>query len=69
MLVTKNVFYNIIGTLLDMPRKMKDGLKSPNGKYYLPPASYSLTIKEKKHLISACMGCKYPQVSHPTSPN
>jgi hypothetical protein len=24
----KNVFDNIIGTLLDMPRKTKDGLKS-----------------------------------------
>jgi hypothetical protein len=28
MHVTKNVFDNIIGTLLDMPRKSKDGLKS-----------------------------------------
>jgi hypothetical protein len=28
--VTKNVFDNIIGTLLDIPRKMKDGLKSCN---------------------------------------
>jgi hypothetical protein len=66
MHVTKNVFDNIIGTLLDMPRKMKDGLKSCNdlvqfglrselhpmlrfnGKHYLPPASYSLIIEEKK---------------------
>jgi hypothetical protein len=30
MHVTKNVFDNIIGTLLDMPRKMKDRLKSCN---------------------------------------
>jgi hypothetical protein len=30
MHVTKNVFDNIIGTLLDMPRKMKDRLKSRN---------------------------------------
>jgi hypothetical protein len=30
MHVTKNVFDNIIQTLLDMPRKMKDGLKSRN---------------------------------------
>jgi hypothetical protein len=30
MHVTKNVFNNIIGTLLDMPRKMKDTLKSCN---------------------------------------
>jgi hypothetical protein len=28
MHVTKNVFDSIIGTLLDMPRKTKDGLKS-----------------------------------------
>jgi hypothetical protein len=30
MHVTKNVFNNIIETLLDMPKKMKDGLKSHN---------------------------------------
>jgi hypothetical protein len=30
MHVIKNIFDNIIGTLLDMPRKMKDGLKSYN---------------------------------------
>jgi hypothetical protein len=70
MHVTKNVFDSIIGTLLDMLRKMKDGLKScndlvqfglrlelhpklrPNGKHYLPPASYSLTIEEKKIILS-----------------
>jgi hypothetical protein len=70
MHVTKNVFDNIFGTLLDMPRKMKDGLKScndlvqfdfrpglhysklrPNGKHYLPPASYSLTVEEKKSIL------------------
>jgi hypothetical protein len=28
MHVTKNVFDSIVGTLLDMPRKSKDGLKS-----------------------------------------
>jgi hypothetical protein len=28
MLVTKNIFERIIGTLLDMPTKTKDGLKS-----------------------------------------
>jgi hypothetical protein len=66
--VTKNVFDSIIGTLLDMPRKTKDGLKSrtdlvqfdlrselhpilrPNGKHLLPPASYTLTVEEKKTL-------------------
>jgi hypothetical protein len=69
--VTKNVFDNIIGTLLDMLRKMKDGLKScndllqfglrpelhpilrSNGKQYLSPASYSLTVKEKKKHLPA----------------
>jgi hypothetical protein len=30
MHITKNVFDNIIRTLLDMARKMKDGLKSPS---------------------------------------
>jgi hypothetical protein len=78
MYVTKNVFDNIIGTLLDMSRKMKDGLKlgndlvqfglrlelhpilRPNGKHYLPLASYSLTVEEKKHSVSACVGCEYP---------
>jgi hypothetical protein len=64
--VTKNVFDRVIRTLLDMPRKSKDGLKSridlvqfelrpelhpisrPNGKYFLPPARYTLTTEEKK---------------------
>jgi hypothetical protein len=66
MHVTKNVSNNIIGTLLDMSREMKDGLKSRNDlvhfglrpelhpilrlnrKHYLPLASYSLTVEEKK---------------------
>jgi hypothetical protein len=66
MHVTKNVFDSIIRTLLDMPRKTKDGLKlradlvqfnlrpelhpilRPNGKHFLPPASYTLTVEEKK---------------------
>jgi hypothetical protein len=66
MHVTKNVFDIIIGTLLDMLRKSKDGVKSrtnlvqfelrpvlhpisrPNGKYFLPLASYTLTAEEKK---------------------
>jgi hypothetical protein len=87
MHVIKNVFDNIIGTLQDIPRKTKDGLKSRNGlvqfglrlelhpklrssgKHYLPPASYSLTVEEKKHYVIACVGCEYPQVSHPTSAN
>jgi hypothetical protein len=70
MHVTKNVFDNIIETLLDMPRKMKDRLKScndlvqfglrpklhpklrPNRKHYLPSASYSLIVEEKKSILS-----------------
>jgi hypothetical protein len=74
MHVTKNVFDNTIGTLLDMSRKTKDGLKSrndlvqfglrpelypilrPNGKHYLPPASYSLTVEEKKAFCQCMRG-------------
>jgi hypothetical protein len=75
---TKNVFNNIIGTSLDMPWNMKDGLKSrndlvqfslrpklhpilrPNGKHYLPPASYSLTVEEKKALCQCLRGVRVP---------
>jgi hypothetical protein len=78
MHVTKNVFDNIIGTLLDMSRKMKDGLKlhndlvqfgwrselhpilRPNGKHYLPPASYSLIVEEKKELCQCLRGMRVP---------
>jgi hypothetical protein len=78
MHVTKNVFDNIIGTLLDMPRKMKDGLKScndllqfglrpevhpilrPNGKHYLPTASYSLRVEEKKVFYQCLRGVPVP---------
>jgi hypothetical protein len=74
MHITKNVFDNIIGTLLDMSRKMKDGLKlgndlvqfglrpelhpilRPNGKHYLPLASYSLTVEEKNILSVPAWG-------------
>jgi hypothetical protein len=66
MHVTKNVFDSIIGTLLDMPRKSKDGLKSrtdliqfelrPNGKYFLPPSSYTLTAEEKKTFCQCLRG-------------
>jgi hypothetical protein len=78
MHVAKNLFDNIIRTLLDMPRKMKDGLKScndlvqfglrpelhpilrPNGKHYLPPASYSLTVEEKKAFCQCLCGVRVP---------
>jgi hypothetical protein len=91
MHVTKNVFNNIIGTLLGIPGKMKDGLKShselvqfglrpelhpllrANGKHYVPPASYSLTVQEKKAFCQCLRGVQFimthPQVSRPTSAN
>jgi hypothetical protein len=74
----KNIFDNIIGTMLDMPRKMKDGLKSrndivriglrpelhpkllPNGKHYLPPASYSVTVEDKKTFCQCLRGMRVP---------
>jgi hypothetical protein len=74
MHVTKNAFDSIIGTLLDMPRKSKDGLKSrtdlvqfelrpelhpisrPNGKYLLPPTSYTLTAEEKNTFCQCLRG-------------
>jgi hypothetical protein len=78
MHVTENVFDNIIGTLLDIPRKMKHGLKSrndlvqfglrpelhpmlgANGKHYLPPASNSLTVEEKKAFCQCLHGVRVP---------
>jgi hypothetical protein len=78
MHVTKNVFDSIIGTLLDMPRKTKDGLKlctdlvqfdlrpelhpilRPNGKHFLPPASYTLTVEEKKTFCQCLRGVQIP---------
>jgi hypothetical protein len=78
MHVIKNVFDNIIGTLLDMPRKTKDGLKSctdlvqfdlrpelhpilrPNGKHFVPPASYTLTVAEKKVFCQCLRGVQGP---------
>jgi hypothetical protein len=72
MYVIKNVFDNIIGTLLNISRKMKDGLKSRNDlvQFGLKPELHpKLRPNEKKHSINACMGCEYPQLSHPTSAN
>jgi hypothetical protein len=78
MHVTKNVFDNIIETLLDMPRKKKDRLKSHNDlvqfdlrpelhpilrsneKHYLPPASYSLPVKEEKIFCQCLRGVRVP---------
>jgi hypothetical protein len=76
MHVTKNIFDRIIETLLDMPRKIKDGLKSrtdlvqfelrpelhpilrPNGKHFLPSASYTLTVEEKKAFCQCLRGVR-----------
>jgi hypothetical protein len=78
MHVTQNVFDSIIETLLDMPRKSKDGLKSrtdlvqfemrpelhpisrPNGKYFLPLTSYTLTAEEKKIFCQCLCGVRVP---------
>jgi hypothetical protein len=78
MHVTKNIFDSIIETLLDMPRKTKDGLKSrtdlvqfdlrlelhpilrPNGKHFLPPASYTLTVEEKRAFYQCMRGVQVP---------
>jgi hypothetical protein len=78
MHVTKKVFDSIIGTLLDMPRKTKDGLKSrtylvqfdlrpeihpilrPNGNHFLPPASYTMTVEEKKAFCQCLRGVQVP---------
>jgi hypothetical protein len=64
--------------MLDMPRKMKDGLKSrndivriglrpelhpkllPNGKHYLPPASYSVIVEDKKTFYQCLRGMRVP---------
>jgi hypothetical protein len=74
MHVTKIVFDNIIGTLLSMLRKTKNGLKShtdlvqfelrpellpilrPNEKHFLPPASYTLTVEEKRAFYQCLCG-------------
>jgi hypothetical protein len=78
MHVTKNIFDIIIGILLDMSRKSKNGLKSctdlvqfelrpelhpisrPNGKYLLPPTSYTLTAEEKKIFCQCLHGVRVP---------
>jgi hypothetical protein len=78
MHLTKNAFDRIIGTLLDMLRKSKDGLKScidliqfelrqvlhpisrPNGKFFLPPASYTLIAEEKKTFCQCLHGVRVP---------
>src|SRR6266508_3615074 len=76
MRVEKNVCDSILGILLDIKGKMKEGLKSrkdfvdlnirhelhpeerANEKYYLPAASYNLTIDEKKAICKCLRGVR-----------
>jgi hypothetical protein len=53
MHVTKNVFNNIIGTLLEMLRKMKDGLKSHNDlvQFGLRPELHPILRPNGKHYL------------------
>jgi hypothetical protein len=53
MHVTKNVFSNIIRILLDMPRKMKDGLKSRNDlvQFGLRPELHHILRSSGKHYL------------------
>jgi hypothetical protein len=63
MHVTKNIFDNIIGTLLYMSRKMKDRLKSCNDllQFGLRPELHPILRPNGKHYLPpACMGCEYP---------
>jgi hypothetical protein len=53
MHVTKNVFDNIIGILLDIPRKMKHGLKSLNDlvQFGLRPKLHPMLRANEKHYL------------------
>ncbi|KAL4016619.1 hypothetical protein IC575_024271 [Cucumis melo] len=69
---------NILGTLLDIPEKTKDGLNARrdladlkirpeltpiNGekKFFIPPACYTLTKKEKRFLLKSLSEMKVPR--------
>jgi hypothetical protein len=54
MHVTKNVFDNIIGILLGMSRKMKDGLKSRNDlvQFGLRPKLHPKLRPNGKHYLT-----------------
>ncbi|XP_074283650.1 uncharacterized protein LOC141608187 [Silene latifolia] len=76
MHVEKNVFDSIIGTLLNMPNKTKDGVKAKydmvaRGRFevepvvkgkrtYLPPTYTTLSRKEKMALCESLKGIKVP---------
>jgi hypothetical protein len=53
MHVTKNVFENVIGTLPDMPRKTKNGLKSRNDlvQFSLRPELHPKLRPNEKHYL------------------
>jgi hypothetical protein len=55
MHVTKNIFDNIIGTLLDMPRKSKDGLKSRTDlvQFELRPEPHPISRPDGKHFLTS----------------
>jgi hypothetical protein len=71
-------FESIVGLLLDIPGKTKDGLNAhkdhqvlgirdelhpqerPNGKVYLPLASYTLTNEEKRAICKCLCGIRVP---------
>jgi hypothetical protein len=44
-------------------------ISRPNGKYFLPTTSYTLTAEEKKTFCQCLVGCEYQWVFHPTSAN
>jgi hypothetical protein len=46
-----------------------DPILRPNGKHFLPRASYTLTVEEKKHFVNTYVGYEYQQASRPTSSN
>jgi hypothetical protein len=54
MYVIKNVFDNIIGTLLNISRKMKDGLKSRNDlvQFGLKPELHPKLRPNEKNILS-----------------
>ncbi|KAL0540416.1 hypothetical protein IC582_024653 [Cucumis melo] len=76
MYIEKNVSINILGTLLDIPGKAKDGLNARrdladlkirpeltpiNKKNFIPLACYALTKKEKRFLLKTLSKMKVPR--------
>ncbi|XP_074300846.1 uncharacterized protein LOC141632175 [Silene latifolia] len=76
MHVEKNVFNSLIGTLLNMPNKTKDGVKARNDmaargrielkpiekgkRIYIPPSCTTLSKKEKMIVCESLKGVKVP---------